>query len=120
MIFSTGCASRREGRKLGSGPSVTYNRPFRSVDKILCSRGVPILPVSSGSRNSQIQKQQLPRRIFGSTYRTFTRLLAAHTLALSLLCLAFSPAATPRAHAQQDSAAQAAPGTTPEIIDDIR
>ncbi len=75
---------------------------------------MPILPVSSGSSNSQIQKQQLPRRIFGSTYRTFTQ-----TLALSLLCLAFGPATTPRAHAQQDSA-QAAPGATPEVIDDIR
>ena len=72
MIFGTGGANRRKGRKLGSGPSVTYNRPFRSVDKILRSRGVPILPVSSGSSNSQIQKQQLPRRIFGSTYRPIT------------------------------------------------
>src|SRR5271170_4887522 len=115
MIFSKGSANRREGRKLGSGPSVTYNRPFRSVDKILCSRGVPILPVSSGSSNSQIQKQQLPRRILGSTYRTFS-----HTLALSLLWLALIPAATPCAHAQQDSTAQAAPETTPEVIDDIR
>ena len=114
MIVVRGGASRREGRKLGSDPSVTYNRPFRSVDKILCSRGVPILPVSLGSSNSQIQKQQLPRRIFGSTYRSFT-----HTLALSLLCLAFSPASTPRAHAQ-DSTAQATPGATPDVIDDIR
>src|SRR5271156_1171315 len=103
MILVRGGGSRREGRKLGSGPSVTYNRPFRSVDKILCSRGVPILPVSSGSSNSQIQKQQLPRRIFGSTYRTFT-----HTLALSLLGLAFGSAMTLRGHAQLESTAQAA------------
>ncbi len=75
---------------------------------------MPILPVSLGSSNSQIQKQQLPRRIFGSTYRTFT-----HTLALSLICMVFSPATTPRAHAQ-DSTVQAAPGATPEVIDDIR
>ena len=86
---------------------------------------MPILPVSSGSSNSQIQKQQLPRRTFGSPFRPFTpRLfrhrLAAHTLALSLLCLALVPAATPRAHAQQDASPQAAPGTTPDVIDDIR
>src|SRR5271163_4455756 len=118
MMVRTVGASRREGRKLGSGPSVTYNRPFRSVDKILCSRGVPILPVSSGSSNSQIQKQQLPRRIFGSMYPPFTR-IATHTLALSLLCLAFGQAATLCAHAQQEAPAQAAPGTTPETIAEI-
>src|SRR5277367_1896911 len=101
MIFVADGTSRRKGRKLGSGPSVTYNRPFRSVDKILCSRGVPILPVSSGSSNSQIQKQQLPRRIFGSTFRTF-----AHTLALSLLGLAFGQTMTLRAHAQLESTPQ--------------
>jgi outer membrane protein insertion porin family len=78
---------------------------------------VPISSVSSGSSNSQIHKQQLPRRTFGSTYQTF-----AHTLALSLLSLAVVPAISPLAYAQQDAAAQtqAATGTTPEVVDDIR
>src|SRR5271155_4886366 len=98
MTFSIDRIGRREGRKLGSDPSVTYNRVFRRVDKILCSRGVPISSVSSGSSNSQIQKQQLRRRIFGSTYQTFT-----HILALSLFFLAVCPAATPYGYAQQEA-----------------
>src|SRR5271170_2924971 len=101
MTFSTSRIVRREGRKLGSDPSVTYNRVFRSLDKILRSRGVPISSVSSGSNNSRIQKQQLPRRIFGSTYQTF-----APTLAVSLLFLALCPASAPYAYAQQEAAAQ--------------
>src|SRR5277367_5523395 len=115
MIFSTSRIGRREGRKLGSDPSVTYNRVFRSVDKILCSRGVPISSVSSGSSNSQIQKQQLRRRIFGSTYQTF-----AHTLALSLLFLATCLATAPSGYAQQPVAGLTSSGSTPEVIDDIR
>src|SRR5271170_2811594 len=102
MTFSTSRIVRREGRKLGSDPSVTYNRVFRSLDKILSSRGVPISSVSSGSSNSRIQKQQLPRRIFGSTYQTF-----APTLALSLLFLAVCAAVTPYGYAQQGAAPQA-------------
>src|SRR5271156_3218245 len=115
MIFSTGGARQRGGRKLGSGPSVTYNRVFRSLDKILSSRGVPISSVSSGSSNSRIQKQQLPRRIFGSTYQTF-----APTLALSLLFLALCPASAPYAYAQQEAAAQTGSETTPQVISEIR
>jgi outer membrane protein insertion porin family len=80
---------------------------------------VPILPVSSGSSNSQIQKQQLPRRIFGSTYRPIAR-IATHTLALSLLCLALGQAATLHAQAQQEAAALSAPGATPDTIAEIR
>src|SRR5271163_4016776 len=115
MIFAASRMGRREGRKLGSGPSVTYNRVFRSVDRFLRSRGVPISSVSSGSSNSRIQKQQLPRRIFGSTYQTF-----APTLAVSLLFLVVCPAATPKAYAQQEAAPQAGSETTPQVIDDIR
>ncbi len=96
------------------------------MDQILCSRGVPILPVSPGSSNSRIQEQQLPRRDSGSPFRTFTprlftRLfasrLAAPALALSLAGVALGPAATPRAHAQQEASA---PAATPDVIDDIR
>src|SRR5271163_462583 len=115
MIFAASRMGRREGRKLGSGPSVTYNRVFRSVDKILCSRGVPISSVSSGSSNSRIQKQQLPRRILGSTYQTF-----AHTLAVSLLFLAVWTAAMPYGYAQQETAPQASSETTPQVISEIR
>src|SRR5271154_1766233 len=115
MIFGTGRTRRRGGRKLGSDPSVTYNRVFRSADKILCSRGVPISSVSSGSSNSRIQKQQLPRRIIGSTYQTF-----APTLALSLLFLALCPAAAPYVYAQQQAAPQAGSEIAPQVISEIR
>src|SRR6516164_8913345 len=77
------CTGQWEGRKLGSGPPVTYNRLFRSVDKILRSRGVPILPVSSGSSNSQIYKQLIPRH-FGPTYKNFVKALAALLVLLAV------------------------------------
>ncbi len=113
MIFSSGrqgpLAAQQEGRKLGSGPSLTYNRLFRSVDKILCSRGVPILPVSSGSSNSRIQKQQFPRRFFGSTYKNFVQAVAALLLSLGVV--------VPSAHAQDSTQAAAA---TPQTIEEIR
>src|SRR5271154_5724307 len=115
MIFGTGRTRRRGGRKLGSDPSVTYNRVFRSLDKILCSRGVPISSVSSGSSNSRIQKQQLRRRIIGSTYQTFS-----HTLALSLVFLAVCLTTTPYGYAQQEAAPQAGSETTPQVISEIR
>jgi outer membrane protein insertion porin family len=75
---------------------------------------VPILPVSSGSSNSQNHKQQLPRRFVGSTYRILAQAFAVLILSLAM----------PSLYAQQDAASpagsQIAPQTTPETIDDIR
>jgi len=99
---------------LGSRPSVTYNQLFRSVTDFLCSRGVPILPVSSGSSNSQNHKQQLPCRIFGSMHRIFAQIFTVFLLALAM----------PSVFAQQDATAPAASQTSPEnapqTVDDIR
>ena len=91
-------ASQQSGptarRKLGTSRLVTYNRLFRSMDEIFCSRGVPILPVSSGSSSSQIQKHQ----ILCSSLSWMSK-----SLALFLLCVAVLPV-----FAQQ------------QIVDDIR
>ena len=114
MIFRTLRNLPRGGRKLGSRPSVTYNQLFRSATDFVCSRGVHILPVSSGSSNSQYHQQQLPRRFFGSTHRIFAQTCAVLFLAL----------AVPSLFAQQDAtspaASQATPENTPQTIDDIR
>jgi outer membrane protein insertion porin family len=50
---------RNDPPKLGSTPSVTYNRLFRKQDLIFSSEGVPILRVVSGSLRSRFQKNQL-------------------------------------------------------------
>jgi len=71
---------------------------------ILCSRGVPILPVSLGSNKSQYQKQQLPRRFSGSPFQILARFVVRLS-AFLLLFLTVSPM-----FAQE----------TPQIIDDIR
>jgi outer membrane protein insertion porin family len=71
---------------------------------------VPILPVSSGSSNSQNHKQQLPRRFLGSTYSIFARTFAVLFLSLAM----------PSVYAQQDTTPSASSQTTPQTIDDIR
>src|ERR1700761_9048507 len=54
---------KHEAGKLGSTPSVTYNRLFLHQDPIFSSEGVPILRVVSGSSRSWSHQNQ-PARFF--------------------------------------------------------
>lgn len=66
---------RDGGPKLGTDPSVTYNRYFLDQDPTFSSEGVPILPANPGSSGFQPLKSKAVRLIF-------SRILSAAVLLL--------------------------------------
>ncbi len=72
-----------KGWKLGTIPSVPYNRSFLKQDPIFSSEGVPIFPVNSGSICSQSLKNKAMRPLFRRMCRA-TALLLFCSVSLAL------------------------------------